>query len=90
MLDGLEKGKLVGLNMENNRKLKNTYLGYNTNNGIRKQSSSGGMFYELAISVLKENGIIYGAAFNTDFLVKHIRVDNQERRRAIRWKEINS
>ena len=77
-IKGFGKGRVVALNMENNRKLKNAYLGYNTNNGIRKQSSSGGMFYELAISVLKENGIIYGAAFDTDFLVKHIRVDSQE------------
>lgn len=38
---------------------------------VRKNSSSGGVFYELARSILKKNSIIYGAAFNDDFNLIH-------------------
>lgn len=38
---------------------------------VRKSSSSGGLFYELAKVILKKNGIVYGAAFNADFNLVH-------------------
>jgi len=38
---------------------------------IRKNSSSGGLFYELARVILKKNGIVYGAAFNDNFSLVH-------------------
>lgn len=41
---------------------------------IRKDSSSGGFFSALADYVLENNGIVYGAAFNADWKVNHIRV----------------
>ena len=44
-----------------------TYLGYNSDEIVRKNSSSGGLFYELAISVLNQSGVIYGAGFNENF-----------------------
>ncbi|MGN1139133.1 MAG: Coenzyme F420 hydrogenase/dehydrogenase, beta subunit C-terminal domain [Ruminococcus sp.] len=58
--------------------MKKTYLGYNTDDNIRKNSSSGGLFYELAISVLNQSGVIYGAAFNENFEVNHIRVTDKK------------
>lgn len=58
--------------------LKKIYLGYNTDSNIRTQSSSGGLFYELAMNILKINGVVYGAAFLTDFSVEHIRVTKED------------
>lgn len=58
--------------------MEKTYLGYNSNETVRKKSSSGGLFYELAISVLNQSGVIYGAAFNENFEVEHIRVTEKK------------
>ena len=53
-----------------------SYAGYITNEEIRLKSSSGGIFSSLAEYVLSNYGVVYGAAFNKDFLVEHIRIDN--------------
>ncbi len=42
----------------------------------RKESASGGMFYALASRFIKDKGIVYGAIFDENFVVKHIRTDN--------------
>lgn len=39
-------------------------------------SASGGAFYALACMVLKKGGVVYGAAYDSRFNVKHIEVDN--------------
>lgn len=41
------------------------------NEDIRKNSTSGGFFAELARMVLKENGIVYGVLYDEKFLPKH-------------------
>ena len=46
------------------------YYGWATDDNVRQTSSSGGMFHLLAQTVLAENGIVYGAAFNYDGLVR--------------------
>ena len=46
------------------------YYGWATDDKIRKSSSSGGMFHLLAQYVLAEKGIVYGAAFNYEGLVR--------------------
>lgn len=40
------------------------------------ESTSGGIFGEIARYVLNQKGIVYGAAFNNDFSVSHKRIDN--------------
>lgn len=45
---------------------------------IRKESTSGGMFSAIALSVLEEGGIVYGAAYDTRFQVCHMGIDNKE------------
>ena len=54
------------------------YACYNKDERIRRDSSSGGIFNLLASYILKINGIVYGAAFNSDWKVEHIRVDSEE------------
>lgn len=43
---------------------------------LKRLSSSGGGFALLAKYILDNDGIIYGAAFNKDFNVEHIRVSS--------------
>lgn len=43
---------------------------------IIKSSSSGGVITELSKAIL-DDGVVFGAVFDTDFSVKHIKVDNQ-------------
>lgn len=47
----------------------------NTDEEIRKTSSSGGIFSLLAEQVIAEGGVIFGAAFDADFAVVHKAVD---------------
>ncbi len=51
------------------------YAAYTKNEDIRKLSSSGGIFTELATAVINSGGVVFGAAFDSDFCVKHISVE---------------
>lgn len=44
---------------------------------IRKASSSGGAFYEIALKVINKGGRVYGAAYDENFVVKHIGVSDK-------------
>ena len=46
---------------------------------IRKQSSSGGIFYLLAHKVLEQGGVVFGASINENGEVHHISVETPER-----------
>ena len=54
------------------------YASWNLKQDIRKNSSSGGLFYEFASFVLKNNGVVFGAKFDSDFIVRHSYVDKIE------------
>lgn len=62
---------------EGNKILK-AYVAYSKEEDIRLQSSSGGMFTLLAEEILNRNGVIFGAAFDEEFLVHHMSIDNKE------------
>ena len=51
---------------------------------ILAQSQSGGAFSAMAELVLKDGGLVYGAAFDESFMVSHIRVDAIEGLAALR------
>lgn len=53
------------------------YVAYATDDEIRMKSSSGGIFTLLAESVLAEGGIVFGVAFDDEFMVHHIAVTKQ-------------
>lgn len=46
----------------------------NKNDEIREISSSGGVFAEIANYILEKNGSVYGAGFNQNFEVQHMRI----------------
>lgn len=54
------------------------YAAYSNRNEIRTRSSSGGIFSELAISVLRHGGVIFGAAYDKAFRVIHTCVEAEE------------
>lgn len=45
---------------------------------IRRESASGGLFYELARTVLGEDGVVFGAAYDEKYRVFHTAVDSLE------------
>lgn len=45
---------------------------------IRKESTSGGMFSAISLSVLRQGGVVFGVAYDEEFHVKHICVDNEK------------
>lgn len=47
-----------------------------TEDTVRAQSRSGGFFAAAAATVLRQGGIVYGAAFREDLTVAHRRIDN--------------
>ena len=49
-----------------------------TDEAVRRESASGGMFSAIALSVLDESGVVFGAAYNADFEVCHIGVSKKE------------
>ena len=55
------------------------YCGYSLNSKIRYHSTSGGFFSELAIKLLSQgDSVIYGAAYDTPFRVRHIGIDKKK------------
>ena len=58
------------------KKLVGVYAAFSINDSLRKESSSGGVFSELATEILTRGGIIYGASYNENGLVEHICVDS--------------
>ena len=57
--------------LEDNTFIPQVYAAYAKNTEIRKQSSSGGIFSVLAQHVLRQNGVIYGAAYDENLKVVH-------------------
>ena len=55
---------------------KKAYACWSRSNETRERSSSGGMFSELAAKVLSNGGVVFGAAFDSDFNVIHRYIDN--------------
>lgn len=51
---------------------------------IRGTSSSGGIFSLLALHVLSRNGVVFGAAFDMDFSVHHVKIETAEQLQHLR------
>lgn len=53
------------------------YAAYSTDEAVRLESSSGGIFTEIAKAVLQQSGAVFGAAYNKLFDVVHICVETE-------------
>ena len=65
-------------NKEDETKKIEAYACYNKNEVERINSSSGGIFILLAKEILKRKGVVFGAAFDENFNVKHAFVKNEK------------
>ncbi|MDF2880324.1 MAG: hypothetical protein K0R54_881 [Clostridiaceae bacterium] len=54
------------------------YAAYSTNDKIRLDSSSGGVFTEIAERFIENNGVVFGAAWTDNLSVQHIAVRNKQ------------
>lgn len=54
--------------------IQKSYASFAKHKETSQQSSSGGMFYVLADKVIVEGGAVYGAAFNVELKLNHVRV----------------
>lgn len=50
----------------------------NLNESVLKRSSSGGVFFCLAKYIIEKGGVVFGAAFDKEFTLKHIGVESLE------------
>lgn len=52
------------------------FAAYSLNESMRMESSSGGVFSEIAKNILGKKGIVYGAVYNENFEIEHIAIKN--------------
>ena len=64
--------------------LPTAYAAYTRDEAVRRSSSSGGVFTELAKVVLAAGGIVYGAAYDETLRVVHRGVEDENRLSALR------
>ena len=62
----------------NNADTPKVYATYLKDEKQRSQSTSGGLFYAIASWIIAQQGIVYGAAFNDNFKLRHIGIDTLE------------
>lgn len=71
-------------NVEETGNAAKAYACYNLNEDIRMKSSSGGVFTLIAEMIIDIGGVVFGAAFDEEFSVKHIYVESKEDLSALR------
>lgn len=54
------------------------YMLQNKDQQVLRESTSGGVFTEIARYVIRNGGVVYGAAIGSDYIVRHIPVTNEE------------
>lgn len=89
---GLCKRTCPVLNTKENSSLNKCYVAYNKNDEVKKTSSSGGIFDDIARKVLSDNGIVIGAAFNDNMELKHIaieKIDDLEKLKGSKYLQSN-
>jgi len=72
------KKKCPANNEIKNNSNKSAYASYTKDKEILMNSSSGGIFYELAKNIINNNGVVFGTIYAEDMSVMHEMVDNSE------------
>lgn len=60
------------------------YAAMSKNEAVRFESSSGGVFTELARQIIAQKGVVIGAVYDSTFEVKHCCIDNEDDLRKLR------
>lgn len=66
------------INQAEPRKPLQTYAAKNRDSEVKRNSSSGGIFYALAEMIISEGGVVFGAKFNDDWEVVHAYAETLE------------
>lgn len=61
-----------------------SYVAYAKNDTLRMKSSSGAIFSLCSENILRENGVVFGAAFDENFMVRHISIENMKEMKYLR------
>ena len=64
-------------------KAPDAYAAINRDEAVRQSSSSGGIFHSLAMSVLQEGGIVFGAGFDEKWEVAHQSAETENELKAL-------
>lgn len=75
-----------------NDDLPSAYAAFTKDERIRQDSSSGGIFTEIAKRIIAENGVVYGAAYDEKFTVYHCcvdKIDDLQKLRGAKYAESN-
>jgi len=76
---GLCEKRCPILNTKNEKtEQQDAFVAFHRDEQIRLSSSSGGVFSALAENIIRHGGIVFGAAFDEDFLVHHVGVERLE------------
>lgn len=63
---------------ENHKTAIAVYAGIHKKDSVRQKSRSGGVFMAIAEWIIGQNGVVYGAAFDKDLSVQHMRAETYE------------
>lgn len=61
-----------------NHSLAFAYAAFAKNEPLRMESSSGGVFSELATVILQMGGIVYGSSYDENGVIRHIGIENKQ------------
>lgn len=75
---GLCKRTCPVLNTTTNSSINKCYVAYNKDSKVKENSSSGGIFDSIARLILKDKGLVIGAAFNKDNKLNHIIIEKEK------------
>ena len=68
----------------NNSSEAKVYAGFSNDDSIRAESSSGGIFSEIARMIIENDGIVYGAAWGKDLKVYHTSASSMDELKLLR------
>lgn len=75
---GCERVCPILLEKKEVKTLPRAFAAYSTDENMRLESSSGGIFSELSNWIFEKGGVVYGAAYNECFEIQHICVENKD------------
>lgn len=75
---GLCQKTCHALSTKSNASINSCYVAYANEDKIKENASSGGIFPLIANSILDENGIVIGAAFDNENKLRHIAISKKE------------
>lgn len=69
---------IINIKSDDRREAQEFRIGYSKDEEARTDSSSGGIFTALASEVIENGGVVFGAAFDDDFMVHHVKAETAD------------